>query len=238
MGVHGNNASNAEMIFKEEALQRLENLIIRGISNQQQLANAFGVCQATITNWINEIYKRWAESAGRTTTEKRALRIKQLEGIAAISLNEFELSRKNAEEIGVVSRRCLICKGSGLKRVSQSENVECNECGGVGEVEVVNKRVKGQTGNPAYLAIAKTCIEAAAKLEGLYPETAKISKTILEEGRIVGGETQRRLEQIYIEAPVELIIKAKAMMDRLKTEAKKVIEVEQEATTDSPSEKE
>ena len=229
MGVHSPDASKADIVFKEQALLRLENLIIRGTTNQSQLAAAFGVCQATITNWINEIYQRWAKTAGRTTEDKRALRVKQLESIAMAALNEFESSRKNAEELGVVSRRCLKCN-NGIVKVNEYENAECKECGGVGEVEVVNKRVRGRTGDPAYLTVAKTCIEAAAKLEGLYPETAKISKTIIEEGRTVGGEIQRRIEEVYLEAPVDLIIKSKAILDKLRVEGKKaeqkVIEVE------------
>ena len=231
MGVHSPDAKKADIIFKEEALLRLEHLLIRGTSNQSQLAAAFGVCQKTICNWINEIYKRWAEVGGRTTEDKRALRVKQLEAIAIAALNEFETSKKNAEELGVTSRRCTLCNGTGLKQVNPHENVECNECGGVGEIEQLNKRIRGRTGDPAYLTVAKTCIESAAKLEGLYPETStKISKTIIEEGRTVGGEIQRRIEEVYIEAPIELIIKSKAILDQLRVEGKKTeqktIEVE------------
>ena len=78
-------------------------------------------------------------------------------------------------------------------------------------------RVVGRHGDPTLLSVAKSCIAEAAKLQGCYPETVKFGRsTLVEQASLVGGEVKRSVEELYFEAPVDLIIKAKATLDQLR----------------------
>ena len=204
------------MLDREHNLSRLEKHLLRGMSNQHELAAAFGVTQQCVCEWIKIIYLRWKDAGPHTPEEARTLRVKQLDSLAVMAINEFERS-------SIPKKVCSACLGEGETEDKPGEVLKCKNCGGSGVL------ARGKVGDAIFLGVAKTCIEAAAKLEGIYPETLRISKTILEEGRMVGGEFQRRVEEIYFEAPVDTIIKAKAVLDQLRLElksgeAKRIIE--------------
>lgn len=216
-----NEPSRSTLIARMNTLARLEKHLLRGVTNQHDLAAAFGVSQGTISGWIAQIHKRWREESPVDTETKRIIRIRQLEGLAAMAVTEFERSRKDSEEVVIQTKMCVDCDGEGKTEAGPGEFVNCTVCGGKGEIRVETVRVKGQPGNPAYLTVAKTCIESAAKLEGVYPETVKMTKQIIEESRTVGGEFQRRVEQVVYEAPPELVIRAKAALDLIKQKVRK-----------------
>ena len=59
------------------------------------------------------------------------------------------------------------------------------------------------------------------------PSTSKITaKRLLKESKMVGGELQERIEEVYFEAPIELILKAKATIDELKRKSTEALDAE------------
>ena len=77
----------ANIIAREHNLSRLEKHILRGTSNQYELAAAFGVSQPSISGWIKELHRRWKKESPEDTTTQRLIRVKQLDAIAVMALN-------------------------------------------------------------------------------------------------------------------------------------------------------
>ncbi len=237
-------------------LIRLEQLLLRGITNQFELAAAFGVGQATICRWIKEIYAHWQEHGATENKDAREKRIRQLDSIAVMALNAFEKSSRGLEEYTKVEKVCMACDGTGkiakdfLGAANTSTDKICEDCEGTGEWEylpekmrrcdpcngsgiiregkrckdcqgkgrtsIITTRVKGQAGDPSFLKVAASTFDTAAKLQGLYPQTARIGTTIITDADAAGGEVRTRIKEIYYEAPEENLIEAKAVLDRLR----------------------
>jgi len=125
------------------------------------------VTQTTIATDVKAIEHLWLQYDIRTTKWKRSKRVKQLERIARESINAFEKSQQNVEEISTVytPKPCPDCKGTGFA----NEIDWCVACEGKGTVmtEVVTKKVKGQAGDSSFLRVFNECIKEIAKLEGL-----------------------------------------------------------------------
>lgn len=208
---------NADKMAKAVILQRLEKMLLRGVSNQTEMAAAFGVSQVMVCGYIKELYQRWRDERPEDIELARITRVKQLDGITLMALNEFERSKKASEDFTITSKMCTACKGDGDTIDSMGETVKCRECGGSGEIKTQVVRVVEKTGDPAYLAIAKATIETAAKIEGVLANQSmgKMS-TILRETRAVGGEIHEKAKEITLEAPTDVIVKAMAMMDQIK----------------------
>lgn len=213
----GGHQPRAHRMQKEKLLVRLEKHILRGITNQSELSAAFGVSKSHVCEYIEEVYERWRNQAPKDLDTQRLIRVKQLDSIAVMALNEFDRSRRDGEDISITSRMCVTCGGEGQDEVHPGELVKCHDCNGVGRIVVETVRVRGRQGDPSFLTVAKSCIEAASRLQGLYPETVKIGRSsLIEEARLVGGIVQRSVQELYYEAPIDLIIRAKATLDQLK----------------------
>ena len=202
----------------------------------------------TISNWIRIIQKRWEEQRVKDFDQQKTIRVKQIEAVAVAALNDYERSRQDEEEFTITRRGCEECRGTGEKRqrceLCKKGKEEfmagkfrvclkchgegylvienCSVCQGTGKVTVEMRKVRGKTGDPSYLTVAKACFEACAKLEGLYPAgtIGRISKEIITEAKLVGGETQRTLESFWYEAPIDLIIKSKAVLEEFRAGVK------------------
>lgn len=219
MGSH--ERSLATKYEREHNLNRLEKHLLRGLSNQHELAAAFGVTQQCIHEWISVIYKRWKEESPETTEDARTRRIKMLDHLAATAILEFERSRAISEEKIVQERICPECEGKKKETVAPGEQVTCPVCKGKGIVSHETVKTKGTPGDPAYINVAKACIESAARLEGLMPVTMRGSKTVFEETKTVGGDLHRTVTQEFYDAPVDLIIRARATLDEIQQSMKK-----------------
>jgi hypothetical protein len=144
-----------------------------------------------------------------------------LDHLAAMAILEFERSRAISEERMIQEKVCPECNGKKKETVNPGEYVTCGTCKGKGIITQETVKTKGAPGDPAFINVAKACIESASKLEGLVPSTMRISKTVFEETREVGGELHRMVTQEFYDAPVDLIIRARATLDDLEQSVKK-----------------
>lgn len=197
----------------EGRLRRIEQLMLRGVTNQQELAAAFGVPQSRISTHMKEIRRRWREADEEATADERVLRQRQFENLLQMALNSFERSKKDAEEVVTHEEVCGACDGK--KFTSEfGEKKECKNCEGRGKVLREVTRVKGQVGDVAFLKLAKELVAELARLKGIYPENASI-RNLVAATRNVDGELQTQVQEMIIEGPVDTIIRAKAMLAEL-----------------------
>jgi hypothetical protein len=217
----GNNGyKSAQQIAKAKRLVAVEECILKGITNQKQLAARFDVTPKTICQDIQQIKDRWADESQEQSRIKRARRVRQLERIVQEAISSFEKSRQDAVEITTqyVKVDCPECDGEDHKIKG------CTTCDGKGTVleERNTKRVKGQAGDSSFLTVAKNALAEAAKLEGLYPIRHQRKKV-----------DQSRQIHIHNEskAPPELIIQAKEAMERIRQYSPDQIETNEDHKT-------
>lgn len=215
---------NKRKIEREKKLRRIEEMMLKGVTNQHEIASAFNVSQPTVSQWMKMIMDRWGlQETG--TKEQRLLRIRQLEHIIHLAHTEFMRSKKDKEEFRISERECRACRGSGLDEIMPDQWEDCRECDGRGKLKTQTIIVKDNTGDVQYLRVAKECIIEAAKLSGL-SNTMIMGANILKESQGVGGEIERRLETMFIEAPADALVKCIAAVDELRSKMEE--EVEQE----------
>jgi len=188
----------------------------------------------------------------RTQEDRRTIRIKQLENIAILALSEFAQSKKNSKEKTVVSQPCRQCHGDKIvmdkNKICQtceglkidetfpgqySMCMDCNgtgfgtkrcrECRGTGETKINTLKVKQECGDPAYLTIAKAAFLECARLEGLtFDSRITLGKQLIEASAGVDGVISQKIEEIYFDAPVDVIIQAMAAMDELRRKGTRI----------------
>lgn len=201
-------------------LEKIEDMILRGIRNQEQIGAAFGITKVAVGKIVKEIYKGWKDSSIKDSGLKRELRIRQLEHVMHIARTEFERSRKDAQEYSIVERTCARCRGQGKTEEMPDEWTTCVECLGRGKIVVETTKTRGQAGDPAYLKVIQSCIVECTRIEGLYPERMSTGR-VLATSSVVGGELQEKVEEIYFEGPADFIINAKTVLDEFVRHKKK-----------------
>lgn len=103
---------------------QLEHMILRGISQLEELAGALGTSTAWVSTSMAKILKRWESNDGKETVDlKRSRRIKQFEGIAIRAFHSFDRSQENSTEYSVQSKGCSGCGGTGKKKVDISSTL-------------------------------------------------------------------------------------------------------------------
>lgn len=124
--------------YERKAVQ-LEHMILRGISNHEELAAALGVSASWVSDRAEKILKRWESKDSKETVElKRSRRIKQFEGIAIKAFHSFDRSQENSTEYSVQSKGCPGCGGLGkrkidipsslIERVMKRDEMKCTIC--------------------------------------------------------------------------------------------------------------
>lgn len=258
--------------------QRVEEMLLKGVRNQNEMAAALGMTPDNLSIMMKEITMRWRDQDEDEHNTIRSKRVRQIDNLALLALNSFERSRQDSEEWTKVEKQCTTCRGTGTeyKKATQPPQIcteclgqgteehlpnkyrpcgrckgagevyeapECKECGGRGRIVIETTKTKGQAGDPAFLNVAKACFMDAAKLEGLVtPEQGLRSRTITQETRTLlaghagGQEVIQRVEEVYYEAPEDLIIRSMAALDEIRRsvrlgETTKIIE----ASTNPPS---
>jgi hypothetical protein len=180
-----------DQVVDQLVLQRIEKMLLRGITSVEDMAAALSVNSGRIRKAIKIIHVRWQETESDDATVERRLRVRQLDGVVQMAINAFEKSTVEMKEVIVSKRRCYQCKGQGtyLPRNGVKKLV-CSNCGGEGHTEDRIEKTRGLAGDPAFLNIAKSAISEAAKLQGLYPDSqnGRVSRTLVKEVQQVGGE--------------------------------------------------
>lgn len=205
---------SAHQIAKKQKIkERLEELLLRGETNQSRIAAAFGVTQPTISRYIKEIVADWKKFGSETSQENRAKRIKQLELIASNAWRSFEISQQSKIETEIKTKKCPDCV-EGKTRNEFEEEETCESCQGTGMITVETQTQEGKPGDATFLRTVKEVLVELSKLEGLYPTSGGKLAKLTEES--IEGAVDKRVQRLTYEGPVEDIIMAKAAMDKLK----------------------
>jgi hypothetical protein len=225
-------------IEKQERLRRVEDAVLRGVTNQTELASYFNVDSTTISGYMKEIKQSWLTQNEKDPATLRLLRIKQLEHIHGLALNTFENSQGEEVRTSVILKICDVCHGTGkiskihvdedddeynkhLDELHDDHSSECGYCSGRGKVptEKITKTVNH--GDPAFMKLAIDAIKEISKLEGNYPGSISLKKI---QKTNEHGEIDSTLEEIYAEAPTDMIVEARAILDKLAQRTKKTID--------------
>lgn len=190
--------------------QRVERMLLRGITNQRDIAAAMGVTEKTIFYDVKAIQEQWYTP--EKAAERRTRRIKQLEAIMQEAYNAYDRSKKNAEEESIITRPCRTCGGMEVEGDDQGNAPPpCPTCGGEGVVREVITRAKGRTGDPAYLDLIKNCVKEIARLEGLYITKHAIKGMPAAQQVIINAGAEA-----YKDAPTDLLLNARQAIALLK----------------------
>src|SRR5690606_23062528 len=135
--------------YKRDVIKRrVETLILRGVTNQEDMANAFGVSRQTIGKYIREIYENWKNENDPEVVELRILRQKQLENLLQLTLDSFHISRQPIEDYEILEVDCDECNGEGMVEDKPDQWIKCEGCDGKKTKTIERKTVKGEPGNP------------------------------------------------------------------------------------------
>lgn len=155
-----------------ERRRKVERYMRRGYTSQREIAAALGVSATQIHYDMQAIWSTWVEEQPQTRKERLQHRIKQLEHLIQESWNAWERSKKPEEGDNTLSKDCPVCHGVEPDVEDLDDDAPqpepCVRCGGTGLIQEVRTFKKGQSGDPAYLAIIKEAIKECGRLEGLY----------------------------------------------------------------------
>jgi len=220
-GVRGQTrTTNADEFDRDVVLTKVERLLLSGVTNLAEIGAAFNRSVQTASLWVKEIRERWEKEREQDLERRMDLRVRQIENLAILALDSYERSKEDSREYTTVTKVCEFCKGDGVVEVSGKEFGEkkkqvCSHCSGEGKSIIETMKIAGKPGDGRFLSIAKECFVELTKLEGLHPQQATIRKLVAK-SQEVGGEMQTEVEEIYLSAPVDTIIRAKAMLSELK----------------------
>lgn len=210
---------------RERRLDRIEQMMLRGIKNQAAMARAFGISECMLSKDVALIRKRWGNRDPDERELQRREHIVQIEDILRLSLNAFDRSRKDIEEFSISIRPCDNCNGAG-RVTNRATGVEemCRLCGGKGKSVTEVTKVKETPGDPSFLKLAKECVVEVARMQGVYPDgkIGVLSRITETEG--IGGNIREKTEELYLTAPTDTLIEAMAAIDRLKRSNKKSLQ--------------
>lgn len=203
---------------REARRQRIEQMLLRGIKNQADIARAFGVSECIISQDVAEVRRRWGERDPDERDKQRQERLVQLEGILQQAMNAWDRSRKDIEDFKIQVTACEGCGGTGTYANKVSGiNEPCRRCGGKGKQVIETTTVKESPGDPAFLKIAKECIMDAARLQGVVAEGKVGVLRAVAESEGVGGKMRESIELLYADCPPDDLIGAMVALDKLKS---------------------
>jgi len=150
-----------------EIQRKIYKLYISGVKRQNDIAARVGVCQATVSKYLQEIFKEFRENLGQSLEDERNVRIRELDEDRMKALDGYERSKKNAEKITITygKKTCPDCEDGMLEDGSW-----CTTCGGEGELQTETqiREIKGQVGDIQHLRHASWCSAEAARISGLH----------------------------------------------------------------------
>lgn len=215
---------------RQQNIDKTEAMMLRGVTNTQQIANAFNLPYNAAHWMMKEVQRRWQEYSGETPKELVTKRIKQLEKLLTDAHSAYAESKKQLE-VSEKRIKCSRCKGTGRvveidpsADVTEDEldevEVDCWMCEGGFKIERTLKE-KRSPGDVTYLRLAKEVIAELGKLEGLYPKVSVRQDKIIMESESIGDEKIRaQIETLYMEGEEDQLLNALAALDDIECASK------------------
>lgn len=204
---------------KREMYQRIEELITRGVTNQQQIATAMNVSQPTVSRAIKILQKQMVLRDRTSLDTKRSFRVQQLGKILQIAIEAFDRSIENETEVTTQSRLCRVCEATGNVSNEKDDRVKCSECAGTGEITITTHKSKRKSGDSSFLKVCVDCVREIGRMEGSYVDKSSAVASVrrlIAESKETNGVIEKRVEELYIDVPVDLILRAKQTIDELR----------------------
>lgn len=212
-----------ERIEGDRRRLRIAEMMLRGQVCRTEMAAAFGVTPQTISIDIATIREQWLNETREEMTSKADQRIRQIQAIAALSLESYERSRKDEIEIVTAEKPCdnpQCVHGLVKYKLNDKElNRECDRCLGTSVVTVTTRKVRGQAGDSSFLRVAKDCFVECARLEGLYPKDTHISGVLRKTAQAIlpDGTIKQAIEEQFFQVPADLVVEARATLERIRS---------------------
>ncbi len=210
---------------RRQRMIRIMDLWTRGCTSKSQIAAAVGVTPIVVSRDLKCLMRGWIRESSLEMREKLELRTQQLMAIAYEARHSFDVSKMPQRQVHRVEKDCDYCLGIGSVDYDDGIEITCPGCGGGGKTVTETVKVTESCGDAQFLKVAEHCVVEAAKLEGLYQrgedDPARSStylRTITNIHNSInitdGGSNP------FANAPVELLIKAKAAMALLTESAR------------------
>lgn len=223
--------------------RRVCEMLLSGCYSVQQMSAAFRVTQQMIVKDIKIVRRDWIQQNRTFARNQVLLRVRQLEHLYSLALNDFKRSQKPKKEISITTKLCDNPDCTyGIIRYEDG-NEECSRCQGEGVIRVRSVRKVEQTGNPAYLNVARDCIQECARLEGILKGGATaFSIKNRNTDSLPDGAVKDQVIGLLMTAPTDLIIEGLTQIDsvyeRIRTGNIKTIEVSPESGSGSSTDAE
>ena len=163
---------------------------------EQEIADELGCSQQLISMAIRKAREEWKARAELGFEEAKAEQLTSLRHLKAVALRGYALSLKNAEVDLRVVEQALRAVKSSVNEVSQGRGKRSVKMPTIEELKMVpvkdkhEKRVSGQSGNPAYLQVARACDELICKILGIVSDVNLTQNNIF-----VGSEMWEKLTE-------------------------------------------
>ena len=228
---HGNEGISTldRKIDKSKLMREMEECMDAGMRNQTTIAKRLGCSTPTVNRLMKEHFEHLTNIKEESSQASRLIQLGQIAHIQVLSLNAWKDSLQDFHEVEVTIHHCGVCSGTGT---NQDDHSDCLDCKGTGKIESTKTKIRKSTGDSSYLKITLDCIKQIAKLQGTeIDKSGRINiQKMIATAKQVGGEIEQRMEAVYVEAPIDMILKAKQIMADL--EEKKIVEVKSDASQD------
>lgn len=207
---------------KEKKIEQIREWLIEGNTSQQTMAKRLDISQATVCRLVKALDEKTVKQDKRPIRAKRSIRIGQFDKLKALALNAWIQSCNDEIEITTHTKDCPICRGTGKIQTGTEPETDCIDCKGIGLIAEIKKRVRNKTGDSSYMKIAVDCVREMGRLEGSYADKSKSNITaarLIKESKMVDGEVRESIEALYVNAPVDVLLKAKQAIAELKDKA-------------------
>lgn len=216
--------NRASLIRKRKRLERCEELLLQGVHRKASLATILGVSSNTITQYTNEIFRKWREASPHDMETKRAAGINRLFFLYFHALQGWERSRQNEEIVTTQMKpqQCKACEGTGFRLTPDGEETKewCKACEGDGEQlsEVITRKVRGQAGDASFLEQARKLLQDIHRLQGL-----EESRNLIElQGSVAHVHAAAEEVDKFRQLNTETLLKLRAARDQILQDAEVV----------------
>lgn len=207
-----------QQVYYEEKIRKVEKLICNGITSAREIGIALGLIPKDVAKICAIVYQRWRDDPNQEVQDRRQLRTKQLEVVLQKAHSAFERSCKDVEEFTTKQSVCRACNGRRQFKddTTASGYSDCKSCNGVGMIVTEEVTIRKKVGDPAFLHLAKEVVKELAKIDGIVTEKkVTVNNTLVHQSMNLGGEVEQSVRELYTEAPIETLMKAKLLLEEL-----------------------